>query len=133
VDNLFIGDWSDVRQKVESYLGERKSPKDRSYSGRRQALATEIGVADVTLKGFLQANQALGVIPLAKLLAKEEFRELRAQFSGVQGFTIPDVFVLAEIQLELDFEGFDTKPEFRSFRLPVGKEGRIRMTIQRIS
>jgi hypothetical protein len=125
--------WDLVKQRVREYLGERKSPKDRAYSKRRRDLAKELGMEDVTLKGFLQTRQNLGWVKLDKLLAKGEFQDLQKHFPELEQLKTVQVSVFGEVQLELDFDGFDIAPEFRIVRLPVGKEGRLRVTIQKIS
>ena len=125
--------WDLVKQRVQEYLGERKTPKDRAYSKRRRDLAGELGMEDVTLKGFLQTSQNLGWMKLNKLLAKSEFQDLRNDFPELEQLKTVQVSVYGEVQLELNFEGFEIAPESRIVRLPVGKEGRLRLTIQKVS
>jgi hypothetical protein len=129
--------WSLVRGRIENYLGERRSAKARAYRAKREALAKELGMADVTLKGFLPAKKskaqkqksgALGLDKVQKLLVKREFQDLRHHFPELGGATVhPDP--ISYFQLELDFSGFDVTPETRVVRLPVGREGRVRLRI----
>jgi hypothetical protein len=129
--------WDLIRERIEQYLGERSSAKERAYRSRRQALANDLGMADVTLKGFLPAHRSrseksksgtLGLDKLRKLLEKPDFHDLRSEFPELG----PGAFqaqVLTEIQLELDFEGFDVAPQRSTLLLPVGREGKVRLTI----
>ena len=126
-------DWQEIRRRVEGFLGQRKTPKDRSYSRRRQALAHDLGIEDVTLKGFLQANQSLGAVALVRLLARAEFHDLQTQFPGLVLPGGPERDQPLGIQLELDFEGFEQLPEGRILRFPVGSDGVLRLTIRKIS
>jgi hypothetical protein len=126
-----------VRRRIEDYLGERSSAKARAYRAKREALAGELGMADVTLKGFLPAKKskskkqksgALGLDKMQKLLVKREFQDLRHHFPELGGPTAqPDP--ISYFQLELDFSGFDVNPETRIVRLAVGSEGRVRLRI----
>ena len=125
--------WSVVRQRVERYLGERKTPKDRQYSTRRRSLAKDLGIEDVTLKGFLMTPQNLGWLKLGRLLAKQEFQDLRGNFPELDEFKTPSPEASREVQLELDFDGFEVAPECRLIRLPVSSESRWRLTIRKIS
>jgi hypothetical protein len=131
--------WSLVRERIELYLGQRNSAKDRAYRLRRETLADELGVNDVTLKGFLPVQDSksgkaksgtLGFDKLRKLLAKQEFQDLRNEFPEV-GIAVSQPPTFREIQLELDFQGFDVSPQTRIVRLPIGREGRLRLTIRR--
>ena len=88
---------------------------------------------DVSLKGFLQTPQSLGWLKLGKLLARQEFHDLRTYFPELDEFIAVEVPILTEIQLELDLDGFDFTPPFGVVRLPVGREGRVRLTIQKVS
>jgi hypothetical protein len=125
--------WELVRQRVQQYLGERKTSKDRAYSKRRRDLAKELAMKDVTLKGFLLTPQNLGWMKLGKLLAMPDFQDLRNQFPELEELKTVQVSVFGEIQLELNFDGFEITPALRIVRLPVGREGKLRLTIQKIS
>jgi hypothetical protein len=129
--------WRLVRNRIEQYLGERSSARERAYRAKREALAGEIGMADVTLKGFLPAKRTksrkpksgtLGWDKLQKLLVKREFRDLRRHFPEL-GRPRSQPRPISYLQLEFDFKGFDVTPQTRIVRLPVGREAKVRLRI----
>jgi hypothetical protein len=133
--------WDLVRQRIEDHLGARTSEKDRAFSSRRKALADEMGMGDSTLKSFLPAKNprssepksgTLGLGKLAKLLAKPEFQDLLREFPEL-GSMAPPAEVLREIQLKIEFHGFGLKPEHRTLRLPVDKEGKLQLLITKMA
>jgi hypothetical protein len=126
--------WNVVRSRIQAHLGERRSPKDRGYRKKRAELAADLGISDVRLKGFLSTKSkqpksaALGFDKIGKLLNMEEFEDLRNLFSELPALPTATK-VLREIQLELDFEGFTVIRGSRTLRLPIGKSGRLHLTI----
>jgi len=133
-----MGRWDLVRQRIEANLGARASEKDRAFSSRRKALADELGMRDSTLKGFLPARKSrsskpksgtLGLDKVAKLLAKPGFQDLLKEFPEL-GATAPLAEAPREIQLEIEFQGFGFKPEYRTLRLPLGKEGNLQIIVK---
>ena len=109
--------------------------KDRTYSSKRRALAADLGMDDSTLKGFLPADDptaskksgTLGLDKVARLLGKPEFQDLRNHFPELAA-AIP-LETPIEFRLDIDFEGFGGTLQNRKVRLPVGKEGKLHVTI----
>jgi hypothetical protein len=133
--------WHLIRKRIGDYLGERSSAKERSYRARRVALAQELGMADVSLKGFLPAKTpkshksksgTLGLDKMQKLLSKREFQDLRRFFPELNGSAAKPP-TNSYLQLELDFIGFDVPARRRIVRLPIGKTGRVRIRIAKIA
>jgi hypothetical protein len=134
---IYMDRWDTLRNRVEQYLGPRSSERDRAYTARRKRLAESLDMGDSTLKGFLPTQNpksaqpksvTLGLDKVGKLLAMQDFEDLRSQFPELAPVASPAV-TLTEIQLEIDSLGFDESPELSTVRLPISKEGRVRLTI----
>ena len=127
--------WAEVREKLRSGLGQEAGKRNKQTAIQREQLASELGLSSVTLKSFLNGNQAtLGLEALFALFARLPALEARYKKaltkqngSGKAGKGKADQGL--RIQMTLQFEGSNDPPKLLSARFPAGRQGVLTVII----
>jgi hypothetical protein len=132
--------WQTVRELFSIAFGQR-GLRNRETMRRRVAFAEQLGLQDVTVRAFLNGSQrTLG--ENARRLLCEEVPELSRLYTHCRlaavgcrepqddlGDSGPSV-ESSDIQLTLQFEGFDQSVETLVLRLPPGRAGLLSLTVK---
>jgi hypothetical protein len=129
--------WKEVRRQLRGDLGQERGKRDKNKALRRARLAQELKLSDVTLRSFLNGNQAtLGPEALFVLFAKAP--HLKNRYEEATGKSSRAVKTQQQkldrgllIQMTFQFEGSDDPPRSLTARLPAGRAGTLTVKIDR--
>jgi hypothetical protein len=135
----FLPFWTNVRQLLLSEYGQ-DGARNRETMRRRAALASDLGLEDVTVRAFLNGSQkTLGESPRKKLCARRpDVARLYEEHEARSGHALDTIGTEISpqseknlIQLTLQFEGFDSfdvRPI--TIKLDPGREGLINLRVK---
>jgi len=125
--------WKEVRRQLRGDLGQERGKRDKNKALRRALLARELKLSDVTLRSFLNGNQAtLGPEALFALFAKAPHLKSRYEEATVKSSpAVKKIDRSLLIQMTFQFEGSDDPPRSFTARLPAGRAGTLTVRIDR--
>ena len=135
VDREIAKFWADLREELRRGLGQEAGKRNKRTAIQREQLASELSLSSVTLKSFLNGNQAtLGREALFALFVRTPGLEARykkaltKQNGSAKGGKRKADHGL-RIQMTLQFEGSHDLPKVLSARFPAGRQGVLTVII----